>query len=120
MNTNFVFSFANDRWAFVLPVTLMTLDMLSGFIAAWSKGRVQSRVMRKGLAKKAGEIIGLLAAYALCFSGAMPMAVVYTASTYVSLMELLSVCENLNKLGVKIPDFVRKAMSKAEGGGEDK
>lgn len=115
MPTNFAtgLEFSSAKWAVLVPMALMVIDILSGFINAWAKGDVKSCIMRQGLAKKFGEIVVLVIAriVALGFNGSD--AFVYFCSIYVCLMEALSIVENLNKLGVPIPKWIKNALAKA-------
>lgn len=97
--------FPSSYWAIALPVVLILLDITTGFLNAWVKKKVNSSVMRKGLAKKAGEIVAIIAAQVIFYSLSLPSAFVYGISLYVASMELVSICENLKKLGVKLPKF---------------
>ena len=49
--------FANDFWVVMLPAILMALDIVTGFVNAWSKNDIKCSVMRQGLARKFGELV---------------------------------------------------------------
>jgi phage-related holin len=55
-------------------------------------------------------IIGCLFNWALN----VPKYVIYGIVLYVIIMELISICENLDKMGVPIPKFIKKALRNAE------
>lgn len=105
--------FTNDFWAVLLPCILMGLDVVTGFVNAWAKHEVKSAVMRQGLARKFGELVIIGIAQLFLHAVGLPTSAVYGASFYIALMETISICENLTKLGVPIPAFIRKALHTA-------
>lgn len=111
MNT---LKFTNDFWVVMLPSILMALDVATGFINAWAKNQIKSSVMRQGLARKFGELT-IIAIGQLFFYGlGLPQYAVGFISFYIILMELVSIAENLDKLGVPIPKFIKKVLNNAE------
>ena len=104
------FQFRDDRWIILLPVILMGIDILTGIINAWIKGEIKSSILRKGLGKKMGEITIIAVSELFFYAIKLPVAVIDGVSLYIVLMELISICENLIKLGVPIPNFVKKAL----------
>lgn len=105
--------FANSAWIFIVPIALMGIDYATGILNAWIKGEIKSKKMREGLAKKFGELCVLVIGAIFSFGLAVPVIVVNFVSVYIMIMELISICENLNKLGVPIPKFIKKALSEA-------
>lgn len=106
--------FTGAKWAVIVPMTLMVIDIITGLVNAWAKGDVRSSIMRQGLAKKFGEIVVLAIArlVTLGFNGSEAFA--YFCAMYVCLMEALSIVENLDKLGVPIPKWIKKALADAK------
>lgn len=102
--------FSSKLWVLMLPLALMGLDIITGLVKAWSKEEFKSKKMRSGLSKKIGEIaiivIGELFQYALN----LPVYVMTCISLYITFMEVMSVVENLNELGVPLPAFITKAL----------
>ena len=98
----------------VIPFVLMALDFLTGISHAWATGHLKSYKMRDGLNRKFAEIcilaIGVLFRWAIN----LPDYIVVGLSIYVIIMELVSICENLDKMGVKIPKFIQNALRNAE------
>lgn len=86
---------------------LMFIDILTGFIQAYVNRNLKSRAMSVGLLKKAGLFLVLL--------GIIPLAVLMPDIIGVSVIigvyvieivnELLSIIENLQKMGVNIKIF---------------
>lgn len=86
---------------------LMFIDIMTGFIQAYVNRNLKSRAMSVGLLKKAGLFLVLL--------GIIPLAVLMPDIIGVSVIigvyvieivnELLSIIENLQKMGVNIKIF---------------
>jgi phage-related holin len=70
--------------------------------------------MREGLNRKFAEIciiaIGVLFRWAIN----LPDYIVIGLTIYVVIMELVSISENLDKMGVPLPKWVQKALRNAE------
>lgn len=107
-------AFTNDFWMVALPTILMVIDVLTGFINAWTKNEVKSSIMRQGLARKFGEVMILVIGELFFIATSLPIYCVAFISFYIILMELVSIAENLDKLGVPIPKFIKKVLSNAE------
>lgn len=107
------FHFRNELWVLFIPLGLMAIDVLSGVIKAWSKNDFKSAIMRAGLAKKAGEIMILIVGELISFGLMLPDVVMNSVSFYIIFMEVMSVLENANALGIPIPKFVRDAINNA-------
>lgn len=105
--------FSNSAWIFIVPIALMGIDYATGILNAWLKGEIKSKKMREGLAKKFGELCVLVMGAIFSYGLAIPIIVINFVSVYIIIMELISICENLNKLGVPIPKFIKKALSEA-------
>lgn len=103
-------SFKSDFYTITLPMFMMAVDIVTGFLNAWKKKQVKSSVMRTGLAKKMGEICVILIGVALVKGTTAPHYILAGLSFYIILMEIVSVAENLDKLGVPIPKWFKKAI----------
>lgn len=108
------FHFTNAVWVLLIPVSLMGFDVLTGYLNAWLKGEVKSYRMREGLVKKVGEITILVIGKLFEFGLNLPTYIMNVISLYIILMELVSISENLDKLGVPIPKFFKKGLGKVE------
>lgn len=106
--------FANDTWMFLIPGILMAIDVITGTINAWAINDFKSFKMREGLIKKFGEVIVLVLGELFTVGMNLPAGIMVGFSAYIILMELISICENLKKMGVPIPKFISKALSNAE------
>lgn len=108
------FHFVNEFWAFLLPLIMMAIDFLTGTINAWIKGEIQSTKMRQGLGKKIGEIVALLVGGMISYALGLTHYVSTVVSLYIVVMEMISICENMKKLGVPIPKFIDAAFKNVE------
>ena len=108
------FSFDSEFWVIMLPPVLMFTDIITGLVHAWVNNEVKSSVMRQGLARKFGELVIIGIGELFVYATSIPSFVLYGMSCYIVIMELISICENLHKLGVPIPGFVKKALKDAE------
>ena len=102
--------FTSDIWYILIPLILCILDVITGYLNAWIKKDIQSSKMRAGLGKKFGELVyvtlGLISKYALG-NGAIMMFL----TLYISFMEIVSLFENCNKLGVPVPKEIEKRIN---------
>ena len=103
-------TFADAKWAILVPVILMSLDIITGLLNAWAKKCVKSSIMRQGLAKKFGEIVVLAIGHLFVVGINMPDFITTLFSFYISLMESISIIENLDALGVPIPKFIKNVL----------
>lgn len=95
----------------MLPVILMCIDIITGITNAWIKKELDSSVLRKGLGKKLGEISAILIGEIFVAGFGLTTLVADGISIYIIVMELISICENLEELGVPIPKFINKALA---------
>lgn len=102
--------FANDWWILLLPCALIALDVVTGLVNAWVKHNFKSFKMREGLGRKFGEVMILVVGELLSVGLQLPPYVMAGFSAYIMLMEVVSIFENLVKLGVPVPKFIRNAL----------
>lgn len=105
--------FTNLWWAILAPLILIIIDVLTGIVIAWRNNDFQSSKMRAGLSKKFGELVyvlvGILTKYALGTD-----LILYFAVGYICLMEISSLAENCDKLGVKMPKQLKDKLNNKE------
>lgn len=102
--------FTNDWWAIVLPCILMVLDIITGYYNAWKKKKVSSKKMRDGLGKKLAEIVYIVIGVVVSISfNIKPVG--YFISFYVIYMEIVSITENCEKLGLPIPKKIKEKIN---------
>ena len=105
------FHFTNELWAVMIPIILMGIDILTGIINAWIKKELKSSKLREGLAKKFGEISVIVIGEIFVIGFGLSNFLADGISLYLIIMELISICENLEKIGVPIPKFIKNALA---------
>ena len=108
------FHFRNELWVLFIPLGLMAIDVLSGVIKAWAHNDFQSKIMRAGLAKKAGEIVILVVGELVSFGLLLPDTIMNCISFYIIFMEIMSILENADALGIPIPKFVKDVINNVD------
>lgn len=119
--------FRNDFWILLIPLACIVADFVTGVLHAWSSGHIKSYKMRQGLAKKSGELLILVLGEAFTYGMNLPVYILGFLALYIIFMELVSIIENLRKMGIKIPKFIDKALEAIDeaidnntiGGGKD-
>jgi toxin secretion/phage lysis holin len=106
-------SFRDDYWMMLIPVILMGADVLTGIVQAWATGHLKSYKMREGLGRKFGEVMILFIVRLFTVGMILPKSFLPGVAIYIVFMELLSICENLKKLGVPMPKWFDRALEKA-------
>lgn len=110
MDIVFSIHYSDNYWIILLPAIMALADVVSGFAQAQVNGTKNSSIMRKGLYRKVGELGTIMLVWVTCVAIELSIKYVAAVSTYVCIMEALSILENLQAMGVPIPDFVtRKA-----------
>ena len=101
----------------IVPLVLMGFDILTGFINSWKRKRISSSKLRDGISHKFGEILIIIVSLFLQYSLGMPEEICTFLTIYIIIMECISILENCEKLGVKVPAWLTdKLKSVAEGG----
>jgi len=108
MDIVFSIHYSHNYWIILLPAILAASDVVTGFVQAQITGTKRSSIMRKGLYRKCGELGTILLVWIVCVAIELDIKFVAAVSTYVCLMEALSILENLKAAGVPIPDFITK------------
>ncbi len=102
--------FTSLWWAILAPMALIVLDVLTGLVIAWRDGNFKSAVMRAGLSKKFGELIYIVVGILTKFALGTELILYFTVG-YICLMEISSLAENGVKLGVPLPEKVKKKLN---------
>lgn len=105
--------FTNQWFEFFLPLMMIILDIVTGFINAWVNKKVSSSIMREGLGHKAGELAYILLGF-LAYTAFGLHSVYLLAVFYVCFMELVSILENCSKLGVPMPEKIKEIIGTKE------
>lgn len=103
--------FANMAWLLFIPAAMMGIDILTGLIYAFITNTFQSAKMRSGLGKKVGELVIIIIGLLFTFGMSLPDQILKGIALYIIFMELMSIFENLDKLGVPIPAAISKTLN---------
>lgn len=102
--------FTNLWWAIFAPMILIIFDVLTGVVIAWKNNDFKSAKMRTGLSKKFGELVYVLVGILTKFALGTELILYFTVG-YICLMELSSLAENCDKLGVDIPPKLKEKLN---------
>ena len=108
------FDFRNEWWVLFTPLIIMGVDIITGVIKAWVNKNFEASAMRTGLGKKAGEAAILIAVELLSYALNLPGIVMNCVSFYIIFMEVMSVLENADELGIPVPKFVRDVINNVD------
>ena len=103
--------FNNMMWLILIPAAMMGIDILTGLIHAFITNSFMSAKMRSGLGKKAGELLIIVIGLLFTVGMNVPTYILKCIALYIIFMELMSILENLDKLGVPIPAFISKTLN---------
>lgn len=112
-------------WLVVAFVVCMSVDWITGTMAAWKRGEWESKIGREGIWHKTGSIIAALVTLILdgvigtIINNIPSVSLPYTYTVLLSptviiwyiLTELGSIVENVVKMGAPVPDFLKKAIA---------
>lgn len=102
--------FSNYIWVFLLPLMLMALDVITGYYNAWKNHQIKSQKMRDGIGKKIAEIVYIVVGFFFNMAFNFP-ALMYFIAIYIIYMEVVSIAENCDKLGVHFPEEISKRLN---------
>ena len=102
--------FTNIWWMLLAPLILIAIDVITGVIISWRDNNFKSSVMRAGLSKKFGELVYVLVGILTKFALGTELILYFTV-IYICLMEISSLAENCDKLGVKMPDKLKEKLN---------
>lgn len=120
-------AFASYLGALAVPIivlmVMMIIDYLSGMSAAWLEGTLSSKLGAKGIVKKVGYMALIVVAMGvdyLIYSGIVAANIELGYSMWFGLLvavwliinEMISILENLKKLGVPMPVFLEKIVNR--------
>lgn len=106
--------FTNLWWAILAPMILIIIDVLTGVVIAWKNNDFKSAKMRAGLSKKFGELVYVLVGILTKFALGTELILYFTVG-YICFMEISSLAENCDKLGVKMPDKLKEKLNNDKG-----
>jgi len=105
-------NFTHRYWIILLPIIMMAADIVTGWLQAAINGTWDSTKMRVGLFRKSGEILVVIIAYAIQEGISLPVDVPAFIAGYIVVMEILSICENLDQAGLPVPTWITKRLKK--------
>lgn len=105
-------TFTHRYWILLLPLVLMAADIVTGWIQATINGTWDSTKMRVGLFRKSGELLVIIIAYVIYAAISLPVDVPAFIASYILVMEVISVCENLDQAGVPMPVWITHKLKK--------
>jgi len=105
-------TFTHRYWVLLLPLVLMTADIVTGWIQATINNVWDSTKMRTGLFRKSGEMLVIVVAYVISVAISLPVDVPAWIAIYISIMEIISVCENLDQAGIPMPVWITRKLKK--------
>ncbi len=108
------FDFRNEWWVLFTPLIIMGIDVVTGVVTAWAKQTFKASIMRAGLAKKAGEIMILAVGELVSYGMMLPDVIMNCISFYIIFMEIMSILENIDELGIPVPKFVRDVINNVD------
>lgn len=116
---NLHLEFTSNFWLVALPLLLMVLDIITGYVSAWKNKNIKSSKMRDGISKKLAETVYILCGFILSLAFNIEM-ISYFISIYISYMEFTSILENCKKLGVKLPSDIEEKLNNEVNDNEKK
>ena len=105
-------TFTERYWIILLPLVLMAADIVTGWIQATINGTWDSTKMRVGLFRKSGELLVIVVAYVIYAAISLPIDAPAFIATYIIIMEVISVCENLDQAGLPVPVWITRRLKK--------
>lgn len=108
----------------IITLCFIMFDVLTGFLKAWTKHNIDSSALRRGLMHKLSEIISIVFAF-LCeyavnyISIGIKIPFVIAVCTYIVIMEIISIIENICEANPDMMKFFQKYLSKLKEGVED-
>lgn len=99
----------------ICPMVLMLCDIISGFLGAWKDKKISSSKLRSGIIHKFGEILIIVISIYLNYSIGIPAEISKFVSAYIIVMEIISIIENIEKLGISLPKSITDRLEKAKG-----
>lgn len=105
--------FTNEYWVILAPFILMILDIITGYYNSWKNKKISSKKMRDGIGKKLAEMVYILIGLILSYAFGIK-AIGYFISIYMVYMELISISENCEKLGIIMPKILKDKLNNKE------
>ncbi len=112
-------------------VGVMLLDYVSGMVAAWTTKTLNSRVGVIGIIKKVAYLVLVVVGMAVDYlitsaliNVGINLQINYCVGMIITIWliinELISILENLDRIGIPLPDFLVKIVNKLKKSVDDK
>ncbi len=112
-------------------VIVLIFDYITGMASAWVRGQLSSRIGFQGIVRKIGYLlvvcVGMITdwiIYTTVTQAGVDMSAMFifgmTACVWLIINELVSMLENLSEIGVPIPSFLTKIITKLKITTEEK
>lgn len=105
-------TFTHRYWVLLLPLVLMSCDIVTGWIQATINNTWDSTKMRTGLFRKSGELMVIIIAYVIYVAISLPVDIPVWIAGYIVIMEIISICENLDQAGIPMPTWITRKLKK--------
>jgi toxin secretion/phage lysis holin len=103
--------FTAGYWTVLLPLIFMLGDFVTGFLNAWIRNEVKSSMLRIGGVHKGSELLALMLVWFVQQALALPVNLSAIYALYLVFMEATSIIENLDKMGVPVPKWLKKRIN---------
>lgn len=103
--------FISEFVFYLVPLIFMLCDIVTGLAKAYVQKNIISHKMRSGIIKKCGEMMIIVLTAVIVYSVQWPHQIIAVVSVYMILMEIISIMENLDEIGVPIPKWIEKTIN---------
>lgn len=103
----------STKTLFIILVIILVLEMASGVLAAIKNKELDSTKFREGLLSKSGYFIQVGLVLLVSMMVNMPY-LLYADLIWIACSEGVSVLENLSKMGVPFPAFLKNILEKTK------
>lgn len=103
----------STKTLFIILVIILVLEMASGVLAAIKNKELDSTKFREGLLSKSGYFIQVGLVLLVSMMVNMPY-LLYADLIWIACSEGVSVLENLSKMGVPFPTFLKNILEKTK------
>ena len=105
--------------SYICTGSFILFDILTGLLKAWHNRNIDSSILRQGLFNKLSEIIAVAFAAFLQYGGkyvhiGIELPIVIIVSSYICLMEFISVIENICEVNPRLSKIFEKYLKKAK------
>lgn len=109
---------------YIVVLSFIGFDILTGFMKAFYKEGINSTVLRKGLFHKLSEIVAVAGAGLFEYGSSyinlnIDVPLVGAVSTYICIMELISILENISAVNPMLGKLFKPYLEKMKDKEED-